>query len=150
MPLVDLLDVPKHDPVTASEILRDPLSSHGGHITLWEGWVGASVCDASPGRNLPSPRSPGCRGACESGREEHQGIPYISPGERERAGPGLGRKKGATSTICPKSSTYIFSVSTSSLRTYLGREQVKPLPPSWTRSPLVPTANLRGNFKSQI
>ena len=38
MPLIDLLDVPKHNPVTASKILRDPLSSHGGHVTLQEGW----------------------------------------------------------------------------------------------------------------
>lgn len=47
----------------------------------------------------------------------------ISPGQMKRVRPGLGREKEVTSTICPKSSTYIFSVSTSSLRTYLGRKQ---------------------------
>lgn len=37
MPLVDLLDVPKHNAVTPSKTLRYPLSSHGGHVTLRKG-----------------------------------------------------------------------------------------------------------------
>ena len=46
------------------------------------------------------------------------------PWEEGKGWARAGKGKGATSTICPKSSTYVFSVSTSSLRTYLGREQV--------------------------
>lgn len=57
------------------------------------------------------------------GQRSIKASPKISLGQRERAGLELRREKGPTSTICPKSSTYIFSVSTSSLKTYLGREQ---------------------------
>lgn len=62
-------------------------------------------------------------GTGKVGQRSTKASPKISLEQRKRAGLGLGREKGATSTICPKSSTYIFSVSTSSLKTYLGREQ---------------------------
>lgn len=128
MPLIDLLDVSKHNPVTASKTLRDPLTSHGGHVTLWEGLSGRKDVWGQPCGNPLSPRNPDVRrrggGTGKVGqRNIIRAFLKISPGQRERAGPELEKIKGATSTICPKSSTYIFSVSTSSPRTYLGRKQ---------------------------
>lgn len=111
VPLVNLLDVPEHNPVPATKILRHPLSCHGGHVALWE--------DCNGGLNKGGPRPAGERGL-------RQWEPWLlsdiaTVGGKGWADQGWREVEGATSTTCPKSSTYIFSVSTSSLRTYLGR-----------------------------
>lgn len=36
MPVIDLVDISKHNPVLSSQVLRNALITHGGHVTLYK------------------------------------------------------------------------------------------------------------------
>lgn len=96
MPLVDLLDVPKHNPVAASKILWNPLSGHGGHVTLWEGWGGNMhvwLGGGSPGGNTPSPISSGCKGDWEGGMRSFMHLLKLALGRGKGLGQGSDGKR---------------------------------------------------------